>query len=35
MREESIEKLAREKAEKMAVREAMANNIVIWFPLIS
>ncbi|MDI6904407.1 MAG: hypothetical protein QMD13_02800 [Candidatus Bathyarchaeia archaeon] len=34
MREESIEKLARERAEKMAMQEAMANNIVIWFPLV-
>jgi len=34
MRKESIEKLAREKAEKEAMQEAMANNIVIWFPLM-
>jgi len=34
MVKESIEKLAREKAEKMAMQEAMANNIVIWFPLV-
>ena len=26
--------MAREKAEKEAMQEAMANNIVIWFPLI-
>jgi Flp pilus assembly protein TadB len=34
MRKESIEKLAREKAEKAAMQEAMATNVVIWFPLI-
>jgi Flp pilus assembly protein TadB len=34
MRKESIEKLAREKAEKAAMEEAMATNVVIWFPLI-
>lgn len=31
---EKIERLAREKAEKAAMQEAMANNLVIWFPLI-
>ena len=34
MKKEHIERMARKKAEKMAMQEAMANNIVIWFPLI-
>jgi len=34
VRKESIEKLAREKAEKAAMEEAMATNVVIWFSLI-
>jgi len=33
MKKEHIERMAREKAEKEAMQEAMANNIVIWFPL--
>ena len=34
LKKEHIEKMARAKAEKMAMQEAMANNIVVWFPLI-
>jgi Flp pilus assembly protein TadB len=30
---ELMERMAREKAEKRAMQEAMGNNIVIWFPL--
>ena len=31
---EKIERLAREKAEKEAMQEVMANDIAVWFPLI-
>jgi Flp pilus assembly protein TadB len=34
LEKEHVERMAREKAEKEAMREAMANNIVVWFPLI-
>jgi Flp pilus assembly protein TadB len=34
MTEGSVERLVREKAEKAAMQEAMATNVVIWFPLI-
>jgi len=33
MRKESVERMAREKAEHAAMQEAMANNVVIWLPL--
>lgn len=31
---EKVEGLARKRAEKKAMQEAMANNVVVWFPLL-
>jgi len=33
-RRQYVEKMAKERAEKKAMQKAMANNVVIWFPLI-